>query len=302
MAANIIIAFIGAVGVAILVSGAIYPLRRKLRSEGSDLAGLDAVERMSRGEELETVPPLVDRVVGPVLRDLVGFMQGDERERAELAKRLQRSGWRYPSVGDFYAQKIMTAAVFFLGGAGGLAILGNPALFFVPLALGVLGLYIPNRELGQALTRRREALYIEMAFTLDRLAVLMQAGLAFQQALVELSRAPGKGIFLSSLRQAVTQIGLGSPVPRALATMQDTLPQEAELDKFVERARKGGPMSDALVSQAKLMRRRVEHKLLAKGLRSTLMITTVGGVFILPALALQVVGPPLVLAMRIFQF
>jgi hypothetical protein len=46
----------------------------------------------------------------------------------------------------------------------------------------------------------------------------------------------------------------------------------------------------------------VEANLLAKGLRSTLVITTVGGAFILPALALLVVGPPIVLALRIFQF
>jgi Flp pilus assembly protein TadB len=302
MGANIVIAFIGAIGVGILVSGLIYPLRRRFEGRKQHVAGLEAVDGLSNTEELATVPPLVDRLFGPMLNDLIGFIGGDQNERAELTKRLQRSGWRYPSVGDFYAQKIMTAALFFLGGAGALVIIGNPALFFVPLILGAVGLYIPNREVNQALKKRREALYVEMAFTLDRLAVLMQAGLAFQQALVELSRAPGKGIFLSGLRQAVTEISLGSSVPEALEVMQDALPQEAELDKFVERARKGGPMSDALVSQAELMRRRVENRLLAKGLRSTLMITTVGGAFILPALALEVVGPPLVLAMRIFQF
>jgi len=38
----------------------------------------------------------------------------------------------------------------------------------VQLLLGVLGLYIRDRELAAALEKRRQALYVEMAFTLGR--------------------------------------------------------------------------------------------------------------------------------------
>jgi len=300
---NLILAFIGALGIGILASGLLYPWRKRLdQRRRKDVSGLEGVEELSATQELETIPPLVDRMVGPVLRDVVSFLGRDEKKQAHLLKRLERSGWVYPSPGDFYAQKVMTAALFFLGGAGALVILGDPVLFFIPLALGALGLYVPNREVGQALKKRREALYVEMAFTLDRLAVLMKAGLAFQQALLELAQAPGEGIFLSALRRASVSVGTGHTLPESLEAMRDSLPQDPELDKFVDRARKGGPLADSLMAQAELMRSRVESRLLAKGLRSTLMITTVGGAFILPALALEVVGPPIVLALRIFQF
>ena len=150
-----------------------------------------------------------------------------------------------------------------------------------------------------------------MAFTLDRLALLMQAGLAFPQALAELTRSQGTGVFLSAVRSSVTRIQLGIPLPQALQEILDDLPEEPELEKFVQRAQTRGRVAEPLMAQADLMRNRVEANLLrnrveanllAKGLRSTLVITTVGGAFILPALALLVVGPPIVLAMRIFQF
>lgn len=297
---TVILAFIGALGVLMATQGIIYALRGPSRHEG--VAGLRGAAMPGDRERLETVSPVVDRLLGPLLDDVLSLFPGAPggADETAVALRLRRSGWRYPSVGDFYAQKVMTAALFFLGGAGFIVILGQPGLFFVPLGLGALGLFAPNREVNQALKKRREALYVEMAFTLDRLAVLMRAGLAFQQALHQLSQAPGKGLFLTALRQVMKQVTLGTPLPRALELMEDALPPEPEVHKFVQRAHQGGPAADALEAQAELMRRRVEHQLLAKGLRSTLLITTVGGAFILPALALEVVGPPIIMGLSLF--
>jgi len=304
MSNNLLIALIGALGVGLAVSGLLYPLRRKLAQDKST-AGLDGVSRLSGADDDLTLlkdRPLLDRLLGPVLRDAVAFLGRDPTRRERVEKRLHRSGWRYGSVGDFYAHKVLTAGIFFLGGAAAIAVAGNAGLFFVPLLLGIVGLYIPDREVAAALKKRRQALYVEMAFTLDRLALLMQAGLAFPQALAELSRSRGTGVFLTAVRSAVTRIQLGIPLPQALQEILDDLPEEPELEKFVQRAQVRGRVAEALMAQADLMRNRVEANLLAKGLRSTLVITTVGGAFILPALALLVVGPPIVLAMRIFQF
>lgn len=142
---------------------------------------------------------LLDWLLGPMLRDAVAFLGRDPTRRERLEKRLRRSGRRYPGVGDFYAHKVLAAGMFFLGGAAAIAMVANVSLFFVPLLLGALGLYIPDREVAAALKKSRQALYVEMAFTLDRLALLMQAGLAFPQALAELTRSQGTGVFLHLL-------------------------------------------------------------------------------------------------------
>ena len=304
MSDNLVIALIGALGVGLALSGLLYPVRRKL-AQGQSTAGLNGVGRLSGADDdLHVLEdrPLLDRLLGPVLRDAVAFLGRDPARRERLEKRLRRSGWRYRSVGDFYAHKVLTAGIFFLGGAAVIAVAGNAGLFFVPLLLGALGLYVPDREVAATLKKRRQALYVEMAFTLDRLALLMQAGLAFPQALAELARSQGTGVFLTAIRSSVTRIQLGLPLPQALGEILDDLPEEPELEKFIQRAQTRGRVAEALMAQADLMRNRVEANLLAKGLRSTLVITTVGGAFILPALALLVVGPPIVLAMRICQF
>lgn len=300
---NVLVALVGALGVGILATAILYPVRRKLE-QTSDTAGLGGVSRLSgAGEEEDIVlPPLVDRIVGPIIRDAAVFLDRDSAKHEGLEKRLRRSGWRYASVGDFYANKVMTAGLFFLGGAAAIAIMGNPSLFFLPFLLGALGLYVPDREVATTLKKRREALYVEMAFTLDRLAVLMKAGLVFQQALSKLAEGDSAGVFSTALRAAVSKMGLGMPVSQALETMLDDLPAEPELEKFIQRAQARGHVADALMAQADLMRNRVEANVLARGLRSTLLITTIGGAFILPALALLVVGPPIILALRIFQF
>lgn len=304
MFTNVVIALIGALGVGLALAGLLYPVRQAqaLRRQKGDTAGLAGVERLAEKKDDVELPPLLDRVLGPAIRDLVGFMGRNPARREGLERRLRRSGWRYKGAGDFYANKVMTAGLFFLGGAVFVAITGNLRLFFVPLLLGVMGLYVPDYEVSAALKRRRQALYVEMAFTLDQLALLMEAGLAFQQALKELAEKGGGGIFMAALRSAVAWIRLGTPVPESLRKMMDDLPEEAELEKFVSRAQKGGPMAEACRAQAGLMRSKVEHDLLSKGLRLVLVITTIGGALILPALALLVVGPPIVLALRIFQF
>jgi Flp pilus assembly protein TadB len=298
METNLLVALIGALGVFLAVAGLLYPIRRARKK---DTAGLDGAERLAGKDEVD-LPPLLDRLLGPVIRDAVAFLGRNPAKREDVERRLRRSGWRYKGVGDFYANKVMTAGLFFLGGAAFVAITGEAGLFFVPLLLGALGLYIPDYEVSAALKKRRQALYVEMAFTLDRLALLMEAGVAFQEALAELAAERGGGIFVAALRSAVAWIRLGTPVPESLRKMMDDLPEEAELEKFVSRAQKRGRKAEACRAQADLMRNRVESNLLAAGLRSTLVITTVGGAFILPALALLVVGPPIVMALSIFRF
>jgi Flp pilus assembly protein TadB len=309
MSTNLLIAMVGALGVGLCVAGLLYPIWERVGREGKKAhAGLEGADRLAQADEVVDEiaaldeAPLLDRMIGPAVRDLVAFLGRDAEKRRQLTERLRRSGWRYKSVGDYHANKVLTAALFFVGGAVAVVMIGEPGLFFVPLLLGALGLFIPDREVAEALKRRRKALYVEMAFTLDQLALLVEAGLAFQQALAEQAKARGPGIFTEALRSAVTRVKLGVPVGKSLLEMLDDLPEEGELDKFVQRVLKGGPLADALRAQSDLMRNRVESELLAQGLRSTLIITTVGGAFILPALALLVVGPPIMMAMQIFRF
>jgi len=137
-----------------------------------------------------------------------------QRDAAQLEDRLRRSGWRYGSVGDYYGSKIATAVTFFVAGAmcGLLLGLSASVITVIAGAVGLWGLFLPDLELRATVRERREALYREMAWTLDRVALVMRTGEALEPALQRVAGEPfawlsggSGGLFTALLRDIATR-------------------------------------------------------------------------------------------------
>jgi len=298
------LALIGAAGAFLTVDGVVglIPRPRKTTSglDGAARARMQSVKR-ERITVLEQVP-LLDRLLGPILEDWVGRVSWQRRNDVEA--RLRRSGWKYQTVGDFYATRVLLSAMFFLGGAVFLFLSGMSFLFWVPFALGALGYFIPEQEVRSAIKERREQMLTEMAFSLDRLALLLKAGIALQEAIGVLAEAPG-GSFVAALRKVARKIGAGGArsIDEALDEFQADLPEDPEVQQFVNRLQvgfAGTPIAESLGIQADRLRAALNARLLKRGLQTVLVITTIGAAFILPALGILILGPPLMLAFSIF--
>lgn len=298
----VLLALLGAGGVFLIVDGILGLIPRRPATTGLKGA-LDIRGEAQPREQVSVLDdvPLLDRLVGPMLADLTRHVDPNKREK--LAARLRRSGWKYKSVADYYATKVVLAAMFFLGGGIFLLISGMFGMFWLPFALGVLGYVMPDRELKSALEERKKRVFTEMAFSLDRLALLIKSGKAIQEALAMLAEAPG-GVFTAALRRATRAIATGSLTPeKALAALEADLPEDPEIKQFTARIRlglQGTPVAESLLVQAERMRAALNARLLKQGLQTVLVITTVGAAFMLPALAIIVLGPPLILAFRVF--
>jgi Flp pilus assembly protein TadB len=299
----LLLALIGAAGAFLVADGFVglipTPRHKSAGLEGAARARMQGMER-ERVTLLEEAP-LLDRLLRPALEDLVGRV--GRRQRDDVEARLRRSGWKYRTVGDFYATRVLLAGMFFSGGAAFLAVSGATFLFWAPLALGALGYFIPEQELRAALKERNEQVLTEMAFTLDRLALLLRAGMALQEALGPLAEAPG-GAFVAALRRLARRIGAGGTgaIDEALETFEADLPQEPEVQQFVGRLRvglAGTAIADSLQIQADRLRAALNARLLKRGLQTVLVITTVGAAFMLPALGILILGPPLLLAFSV---
>lgn len=301
------LAMIGAAGGFLVVDG-LFGLIPKPRPGGGGLDGAARARALGAGErERITIlaqAPLLDRLLAPVLEDLVGRV--GEQQRQDVAARLRRSGWKYRTVADYYATRVLLAGMFFVAGGIFLLISGASYLFWVPLALGLLGYFIPDREVRAAISARRNQMQTEMAFSLDRLALLLRAGIAVQEAIGLLTEAPG-GPFLAALRKVSRTIGAGgtgeSVVERALEEFESDLPQDPEVQQFTSRIRlglEGTPIADSLLVQGERMRAAINARLLKRGLQTVLAITTIGAAFMLPALGILILGPPLMLAFNLF--
>jgi len=298
------LALLGAAGAFMLVDGIVGLIPRPERtiSDGLERAAQARMhpivrERITVLEEA----PLLDRLLSPILEDLVGRV--DQKKRQDVEDRLRRSGWHYATVGDYYATRVLLSAMFFLGGAVFLLLTGASFLFWVPFGLGVFGYFIPDQEINSEIKKRREQVQTEMAFSLDRLALLLKAGIALQEAIGVLTEAPG-GPFIAALRRVARRIGAGGvrSIDEALEDFEADLPDDPEVQQFVSRLRaglSGTPVADSLKLQAERLRSALNAKLLKRGLQTVLVITTVGAAFMLPALGLLILGPPLILAFQV---
>jgi hypothetical protein len=304
MDANLVlVALVGAAGAFLVVDGFVGVLPRRKSTAGLE-GGLAL--RGEGGDEQDRITvlqdaPFLDRLLTPLLGDLVGGVS--EEKRQDVASKLRRSGWKYRSVADYYATRVLLAGLFFLGGGVFIFVSQMGVLFWVPLALGALGYFMPEREVQSAIAERRKRVATEMAFSLDRLALLMRAGVALQEAMGLLAEAPG-GAFVAALRRVARSIASGSKTPaQALADFEADLPEDPEVVQFSARIRAGlagTPISGSLLVQAERLRAALNARLLKQGLQTVLIITTVGAAFMLPALAIIVLGPPLMLAFQIF--
>ena len=314
MQTNLMIAFIGALGVLIAAS-AFNPLLGRLARRRYDLSQVDEIDpsrRVLREDQLALFSgrPLLERLFArPVksgaaaLINLGASSPDEARRRADkIAIDLRKSGYRYPSVGDFYGSKILGAVLFFFMGLVATVLMDVTGLFLLPLALGLLGLFLPDREVKNQIRKRKEQMVTEMAFSLDRIALMMEGGTGLMDALLQLTRSPG-GLFAAEIRKVLADIDLGRKPREALQAMLDRAPDFDDLHKFTNRLllsiEEGRSIAGPLRLQADMMRSQIENEMLTRGLNSTLMVTGVTGAFALPALAIIIVVPVMTMAWNI---
>ncbi len=255
-------------------------------------------------ETVSALPSVVrrrwSRPVSALGRRLIGG-----RDASRLEDRLRRSGWRYGSVGDYYGSKIATAVTFFVAGAVSGLLLGfSPAvLTLLAATTGTWGLFLPDLELRTTLCERREALYREMAWTLDRVALVMRTGEALEPALQRVAGEPfawlsggGGGLFTALLRD----IGSGLATQRhdvtaLLAELRRSLPEDMpELDEFLQAVQlnleKRQPIVDQLRALARTMRDRLNNRIEETAQKAELKVVALTSGVIVPALLVVVLG------------
>ena len=257
-----------------------------------------------QADQVSALPPFVrgrwSRPVSALGQRLLG-----QRDATRLEDRLRRSGWRYGSVGDYYGSKIATAMTFFVAGAVSGLLLGfsAPVLTLIAAALGTWGLFLPDLELRTTIRERREALYREMAWTLDRVALVMRTGEALEPALHRVAgesfawlSGGGGGLFTALLRDIAA--GLATQrhdVAALLAELRSSLPDDMpELDEFLQAVQinleKREPIVEQLRALARTMRDRLNNRIEETAQKAELKVVALTSGVIVPALLVVVLG------------
>ena len=189
---------------------------------------------------LTDLPPLLQRAVGPLLSDLGRSLFG-RGKALNLLPRLRQSGWRYASLEDYWGSQMafLVAGVFF--GLTTWLLLNLPAgaLVVLPVAFGFGGYLIPGQNVKDAIDRRRKALFIEMAWSLDRLAAGLRAGRGLEVSIERVlawSAGSGGGLFTALLRDIVAGLSTHAlDFDRFLDDLRQGLPGDLpEIDEFLQ--------------------------------------------------------------------
>jgi pilus assembly protein TadC len=304
---TIAIAFLGALGFSLLLSAAFFPFERlsvAAPRASSPLDRADAIEGAAFAAPREVTifadKPILDRILSPWIVEVT--RRAGPKRKEDVEDRLRRAGYPFQTAGDYYGTKLVNG---FLGFVVGLIVIlvvfRSPALIFVPIGMAVLGVVSPDQQISEALKKRRELLFAEMAFTLDRLATLNEAGLSLLAALKELCGRPG-GLFITELRISLDKVGVGKTPRDAMEEMLERLPEMDEAHTFFEKAMLGieqaRPVASALRAMSHRMQRKVEADMLARGMRKLLLITGIGIATLIPAAMLIMATMPLMQAVQ----
>ena len=266
-------------------------------------AGRSGHERVTALSDL----PLAQRVLSPVLFDLVRLFDG-RYDHDRVVDGLRRSGWLYESPEDYYASKLVLAVVgvacLMLASA---ALGAGPESLFIGLAGGGLAFLYPDQRVRQALGERREAIQIEMAWVLDRLAAIMSAGYNLQPALTRLVgdqyawlTAGSAGVFTALMRDLSAGLAGGrTDYDDFLDEVRATAPRDLpELDEFLQivlgHLRQGTSATAPLRLLARQLRDKRNGSIDAIAQKTELQVSAVGSGVMLVSLMGIVIGPALI--------
>jgi tight adherence protein C len=295
-------------GLGLLLVLLAQPLGRPKPDLAERLRRLDVDERIRSELERGHRPssPIfatrwLERLLRPVLEDLggaarailgrLGIWSGRDLGR-KLS--LARPGVEpIQFIGEKMATGLILLALFPVLNAFDLTLFGPWPAWLWLVGFGV-GFMAPDWQIESRLAARRMRMTMELPTILDMLTIAASAGLALEQALVEVSRQ-SEGIVARELQRASREMALGQcTLVEALQSMaeRNAVP---ELTSIVDHLRavhdQGLPLVQSLAAQAEALRERQRIRIVEEGGKASVRMVLPVALFILPVLFVIVLVP-----------
>jgi tight adherence protein C len=161
-------------------------------------------------------------------------------------------------------------------------------------ASGAVGFLAPDWQLEQTLAVRRMRCLMELPTILDMLTIATSAGLALEQALLQVARQ-STGTVAQELRHASREMALGQrSLVDALEAMagRNTVPELSSFASQVRAAHEQGlPLVQTLSLQADALREQKRLRIVEEGGKATVRMILPVALFILPVLFVVLLAP-----------
>jgi tight adherence protein C len=163
-------------------------------------------------------------------------------------------------------------------------------------AAGAVGFLLPDIRVRTRIDKRREQIRREMPDALDVLAVSVEAGLGFDQALSRL-REQMSGPLVEEFQLVLSEIRVGESRSNALRKMAERV-DVAELHGFVhsmiQADQLGTPLAKILRVQAQESRRRRQVAAEERAMKAPVKMLVPIAIFIFPAMFVVILGPAVI--------
>jgi tight adherence protein C len=275
-------------GLLVAVSGAPRMRRPRLAARLDPyLRGLEpATTRLLEGGEVRSTPlPVVERLVGPLLRDAASLVERWLGGSATVARRLREAG-APADVARFRAEQVLWGLAGFVAAVlltFGVPVVIGRAVSAVAVVggavLGVLGgVFGRDGWLGRQVARRQARILRELPTLADLLCLAVTAGEGPRAAL-ERTVARSGGELSRELDLVLADLRAGEPFATAIERLAVRVPVPAVVrfvDGLVVAVERGTPLGDVLRAQAADVREQHKRDLIeAGGRREVLMLVPV---------------------------
>lgn len=260
-----------------------------------------ATSRLLRSSATHTPFPTVERLLSPVLADLIRWIERISSPTANVQRRLTRAG-QTMTVEHFRIEQVIWAV---LGLAGGLALAlllaatrGSPVpvLLVLVLVAGLAGAVARDQQLTRQARRRERRIVAEFPAVAELFALAVGAGESPIGALERVARST-RGQLTHELELTLADVRSG----RSLADALDGLSARTDLaslarfaDGVATAVDRGTPLAEVLRSQAQDSREVARRALMEEGGRREIFMMIPVVFVILPISILFAIFPGLV--------
>ncbi len=229
---------------------------------------------------------------------------GDKNGRNEVLEKQLRLAGIYISAPEYSFFKIMVSVLLF-GGAALLAWRARaPGMvrFLVVMGGAMLAVLVPNYYLKAKITTRQNRIRQQLPEVLDLLAVCVEAGLSFDNALVRIAERM-KGPFVDELLILHREIQLGRPRREALRNLSEGSSIQ-ELKTFAsslaQAEQLGIPVNNVMKVQASQLRLTRRQNAQEKGMKAPVKMMLPMVAFVFPVIFIILLGPTVIQLMKQF--
>jgi tight adherence protein C len=264
---------------------------------------LRLAEHIPKEEKSKYDTPIIVRLFEPIIQWLSNFIVKltPVRYKQYLAIKIRRVELRY-NLQDILVIKLILIFVLFISFAAYAWHITFPNFFLVIFST-IAVYFFPDLILNSVLKKRRKEVLMELPTFIDLLAVILEGGVSFDNAIRKICSRK-KGAIYNEFSQYIEEVNIGTSRENALKSLAKRI-QLSEVDSLVRSIFQGEKMGVSILNtiqvQAKQLRVKRYQSIQEQAMKIPIKILFPLILFIFPPIFIIILGPGVIQILQNFM-